>query len=85
MGNAFKAMLLRDNVQEHPLLQSIRDVCQRMEALESCFAMQEDSDLIEACIYEQEALRAQYRFLLRQAKEAGVTGEFSAPFWEERL
>ncbi len=85
MGNTFKAMLLREQVQEHPLLQSIRDVCQRMEALESCFSMQEDGDLIEACIYEQEALRAQYRFLLRQAKEAGVTGQFAAAFWEERL
>ncbi len=85
MGNTLKSMLLRDDVKEHPLLQSIRDVCQRMEALESCFSMQEDSDLIEACIYEQEALRAQYRFLLRQAKEAGVTGQFAAPFWEERL
>lgn len=85
MKNSFKNMLLRNDVQEHPLLQSIRDVCQRLEALESCFSMQQDADLIEACIYEQEALRAQYRFLLRQAKQAGITGQFAAPFWEERL
>lgn len=83
MGNTLKNMLLRPRVEEHPLLESIRDVCCRMEALESQFSMQSDNDLIEACIYEMEALRAQYRFLLRQAKEAGVTGVSSVPLWEE--
>lgn len=83
MGNTLKNMLLRPRVEEHPLLESIRDVCCRMQALESQFAMQSDNDMIEACIYEMEALRAQYRFLLRKAKEAGVTGVSSVPLWEE--
>ena len=74
MGNTIKNMLLRPRVEENPLLESIREVCGRMQALEGQFSMQSDNDMIEACIYEMESLRAQFRFLLRQAKEAGLTG-----------
>jgi len=35
--------------------------------------MESDSDLIEACIYEMEALRARYRYLLKAAREQGLT------------
>ena len=35
--------------------------------------MESDSDLIEACIYEMEALRARYRYLLKAAREQGIT------------
>jgi hypothetical protein len=74
MGNGLKEKLLRPKAQNEPLIDAIRDVCQRMEALETQFAMISDNDLLEACIYEMEALRAQYRFLLRRAKEMGVSG-----------
>ena len=74
MGSNLKEKIFRTRVEEHPLLPAIRDVCTRMHALETQFAMQSDGDLVEACIYEMEALRAQYRFLLKQAKEMGVTG-----------
>ncbi len=74
MNNTIKEILLRPQTEEHPLLPAIRDVCRRMQALESQFSLQSDNDLIESCIYEMEALRAQYRFLLRQAKEQGVVG-----------
>ena len=83
MGNTLKTMLLRPKVEEHPLLASIREVCDRIQVLENRFALQSDQDLIEACIYEMEALRAQYRFLLRQAKEAGVTGAATVLLWGE--
>ena len=65
------------------LLESIRDISCRMQALESQFSIQSDDDLIEACIYEMEALRAQYRFLLRRAREAGITGVSAVPLWGE--
>jgi hypothetical protein len=74
MGNGLKEKLLRPKVEQDPLIQSIRDVCRRMEALETQFGAISDNDLLEACIYEMEALRAQYRFLLRRAKEMGVSG-----------
>lgn len=74
MGSSLKEKIFRTRVEEHPLLPAIRDVCTRMHALETQFAMQSDSDLVEACIFEMKALRAQYRFLLKQAKAVGITG-----------
>ena len=74
MGSNLKEKIFRVRVEEHPLLPAIREVCIRMQALETQFAMESDSDLVEACIYEMKALRAQYRFLLRRAKEMGLTG-----------
>ncbi len=82
MENMLKKALLRPRVETHPTLQSIQEVCRQMEALESRFSMQSDNDLIEACIYEMEALRAQYRFLLRQAREEGLTGGAQTVLWD---
>lgn len=36
------------------------------------FQNQTDSDLLEACIYEIQALRAKYSHLLKQAKKSGI-------------
>lgn len=85
MENVLKKVLLRPHTEIHPTLQSIQDICRRMEALESQFSMQSDGDLIEACIYEMEALRAQYRFLLRQAREEGLTGTHETLLWDHHF
>lgn len=42
------------------------------------------ADLIDACIYEMEALRARYRFLLRQAKQEGLTACANTPLWDNK-
>ena len=34
------------------------------------FEMEDDNDLMEACIYQREILKARYRYLLRKAKES---------------
>lgn len=34
------------------------------------FEMEDDTDLMEACIYQRESLQARYRYLLRKAKES---------------
>lgn len=83
MANGLRNMVLRPRVSEPPLCEAIRDVCARMQALETQFSMQNDCDMIEACIYEMESLRAQYRFLLRKAKEEGITGVMTVPLWGE--
>ena len=41
------------------------------------FEMEDDSDLVEACIYQRESLQARYRYLLRKAKESK---SFFSPF-----
>ncbi len=55
------------------LLEEIHLVCQMMQTAHSRFSAQSDGDLMEACIYEMEALKARYRYLNRQARELGIT------------
>ena len=44
---------------------------------EAWFCQETDEDLIDACIFENRALWARYRFLLRQARQNHVQ---AAPF-----
>ena len=73
MGNALKKALVKTEEQPHELLTAIRDTCRRMDNAKLRFEMESDSDLIEACIYEMESLRARYRYLLRMARMQGIT------------
>jgi len=54
------------------LIEEIREVCRQLELVNARFDMTGDGDLIDACIYEQKALRARYRYLLAQAREQGL-------------
>ena len=72
MEGIFRKAIFREPELENDLLTSIRDICRRLELADARFEMESDDDLIEACIYEREALRARYRYLLRRAKEQGV-------------
>ncbi len=63
------------------LLLDIKKVSMQIAQAESRFQMASDEDLIDSCIYEMEALNAQYRYLLRKAKEEGISQE---PFRAER-
>ncbi|MBE6793201.1 MAG: DUF2508 family protein [Ruminococcaceae bacterium] len=55
------------------LLEDIREVCRQMEQVKIRFDMQSDADLVDACIYEQAALQARYRYLLEQVRRQGMT------------
>lgn len=66
--------------ENEQLIQEIRIVCDKIQSTEMKFQMICDDDLVESCIYELEALHAKYRFLLRQAKQQGVT---NTPFLPE--
>lgn len=61
------------DLEKERLLEEIRLVCQMMQTAHSRFSAQSDEDLMEACIYEMEALEARYRYLNRQAREQGIT------------
>ena len=78
----WKRMLFRDPPVPE-LLEDIREVQRQLALSNARFDMQSDRDLIDACIYEQEALRARYRYLLGQVREQGlrapVTYEEPAP------
>ena len=73
MGNALKKAIVKTEDQPHELLTAIRDVCRQLDNAKLRFEMESDSDLIEACIYEMEALRARDRYLLRMARLQGIT------------
>ncbi len=74
MEGAIRKAILKTPVEEpDELLVAIRDVCARMDNVNTRFSMESDNDMIEACIYELESLRAHYRYLLRLAKSRGMT------------
>ena len=78
-----KKAILRADEPPHPTIEAIREVCQRMDMVETRFSMESDPDLIEGCIFEMESLRARYRYLLRKAREEGVTCQEKVHLWNE--
>ncbi len=73
MTSLFRKTVLRQDAPPHPMIESIREICSRIEAVQSRFSMETDPDLIEGCIFELEALQAQYRYFLKLAREQGIT------------
>ena len=57
------------------LIGDLRQVRRQMEANNAFFAMESDGDLLDAAIYQREALQARYRYLLRLARENHVVAE----------
>lgn len=55
------------------LLKEIKEVCHQMASTNTWFQMEEDEDLIEACIYQMEVLNARYRYLIRKARNEKIT------------
>ncbi len=75
--------LLRADQPPHPTIEAIRRVCEQMRLVENRFSQETDQDLIEGCIYEMQSLRAQYRYLLRTARDQGISCEERAHLWNE--
>ena len=78
MENAFKKAVLKSDKPSHEIIESIREVCRQIDYVNTRFSMESDSDLIEACIYELEALRSRYRYLLKIAKLQGISADEEA-------
>lgn len=74
-----RAAQQNDLQKKQALLAEIRLVCEQLHLTQIRFDQICDADLVDACIYEMEALRARYRYLLGQAKAYGITG---TPFRE---
>ena len=66
---------------EEKLIDDIREICRRIDTAYARFEYEEDADLVEAAIYELEALKARYRYLLRIAKERDLHGAAIKPVW----
>ena len=68
-----KTLDLVDTDNKNLLLKEIREVCRQMSSTNTWFQMEEDEDLIEACIYQMEVLNARYRYLIRKARSENIT------------
>lgn len=55
--------------EDEQLLEDIRTICKKMEAAYTRFEFEKDEDLVDAAIYEIEALKSRYRHLLKTAKK----------------
>ncbi len=83
MGNALYKAIVRTDEPPHPTITAIREICEQLNAVERRFSMESDPDLIEACIYEMDSLRARYRYLLRTARQEGVVCTERMHLWGE--
>lgn len=55
------------------LLADIDDIVSRLSHCRRVFNLVTDSDLIEAAIYEELALRSRYAYLMKRARAEGIT------------
>jgi len=55
------------------LIEEIREVRRQIGGVQALFAMETDEDLLDAAIYQHEALEARHRYLLRLAREQDAT------------
>ncbi|MBP3936589.1 MAG: DUF2508 family protein [Clostridia bacterium] len=63
-----KEQLVREPAADTAIEDALFEVREQMALVRSRFAWERDSDLIEACIYEMEALDARQRYLLGLAR-----------------
>lgn len=67
-----KARLVRAEEKREDLLKQIKDVKIRLAAIQSCFDLETDFDMISCYISEMDALEKRYGFLIKKAKEERI-------------
>ena len=50
------------------LIEEIKDICNEMDKTNLWFQMENNEDLIDACIHQREVLNARYRYLISKIK-----------------
>lgn len=63
------------DAKSREISEALQLICDKIEKNEESFNLISDADLIEAIVYEGMALKARYRYLLRQAKSIGLCRE----------
>jgi len=53
---------------QEKIVAQLRDVRHQLAAVQSYFAMESNHDLVEAAIFQKEALECRERYLIRQAR-----------------
>ncbi len=64
---------VQENEDKQRLLEEIKEVGRLIACNDCWFELECDENLIDACIYQREALYSRYRYLLKSAKQQGVS------------
>ncbi len=67
-----KAIRAENEQCSHELEQDIRDCLQSIAKNEQMFNLEVDEALLEARIYERQALQCRYRYLIEKARSIGL-------------
>ncbi|MCY1714527.1 DUF2508 family protein [Caproiciproducens galactitolivorans] len=67
----------QENEDKDRIMDEIKEVCRLIACNESWFALENDENLIEACIYQRESLNSRYRYLLNQARLKGINASLA--------
>ncbi len=67
------SIFAKSKPQTDPILTEIDSVLKQIENSRSRFDFETDYDMIEACIYEEQALLSRYSHLLSLARKKGLT------------
>lgn len=70
---SLKDILLKPKKKEVPILDEIRYTVSMIHSMQQWFNTESDADLIDACVFQLESLEARYRYLLRLAKDRGLS------------
>ncbi|MCR4926038.1 MAG: YaaL family protein [Clostridiales bacterium] len=80
MDSVIRLFNSKKNIQEpteqEKILNNIREVSKLLNDAYERFEYESDSDLVEATVYELEALKARYRYLLKIAKSKGIKCDY---------
>ena len=68
---------LEEKENKNRILDEMREILEQMSFNERWFQLECDDNLIDACIYQRESLKARYRYLLAKARDLGIQ---NAPF-----
>ncbi len=58
----------KSDLKRKLIIEELNQIASEMEKTNLWFQMENNSDLIDACIYQREVLNARYRYLLSQIK-----------------
>ena len=74
MATITQLIMKKKNINEddEQLISEIRRISEALTLAYERFELQSDNDLVEATIYEIEALKARYRYLLALAKQRNL-------------
>ena len=64
---------VQENEDRKRIVDEIREVSRLIACNDCWFELESDENLIEACIYQRGELNSRYRYLLKSARQLGIS------------